>query len=63
MSDCASRLRRESSIFLLWMADVCHDVSFIGRLATYKYYHMDQVVGMALAEVDSILRKSKESKQ
>lgn len=24
--------------------------SFIGRLATYRYYNMDQVVGMALAE-------------
>jgi UDP-galactopyranose mutase len=29
-------------------------VSFIGRLATYRYYNMDQVVGMALAEVDKI---------
>lgn len=26
------------------------NVSFIGRLATYRYYNMDQVVGMALAE-------------
>ena len=25
------------------------DVTFIGRLATYKYYNMDQVVGQALA--------------
>lgn len=25
-------------------------VSFIGRLATYRYYNMDQVVGMALTE-------------
>jgi UDP-galactopyranose mutase len=25
-------------------------VSFVGRLATYRYYNMDQVVGMALAE-------------
>lgn len=25
------------------------DVSFVGRLATYKYYNMDQVVGQALA--------------
>ncbi len=24
-------------------------VSFIGRLATYRYYNMDQVVGQALA--------------
>ena len=27
-------------------------VSFIGRLATYRYYNMDQVVGMALAEFE-----------
>jgi UDP-galactopyranose mutase len=26
------------------------EVSFVGRLATYRYYNMDQVVGMALAE-------------
>ncbi len=25
------------------------DVWFIGRLATYRYYNMDQVVGQALA--------------
>ena len=25
------------------------DVSFIGRLASYRYYNMDQVVGQALA--------------
>lgn len=29
-------------------------VSFIGRLATYRYYNMDQVVGMALAEFDKL---------
>ena len=31
-------------------------VSFVGRLATYRYYNMDQVVGMALAEFDPLLR-------
>ncbi len=31
-------------------------VSFIGRLATYRYYNMDQVVGMALREAASIAR-------
>ncbi len=36
------------------LADAEKDVSFIGRLATYRYYNMDQVVGMALAEVDKI---------
>jgi UDP-galactopyranose mutase len=30
----------------------CSSVSFIGRLATYRYYNMDQVVGMALAEFE-----------
>lgn len=29
-------------------------VSFIGRLATYRYYNMDQVVGMALKEAKKI---------
>ena len=30
------------------------DVSFVGRLATYRYYNMDQVVGMALAEFEKL---------
>lgn len=30
------------------------NTSFIGRLATYRYYNMDQVVGMALAEFDRL---------
>jgi UDP-galactopyranose mutase len=29
--------------------------SFIGRLATYRYYNMDQVTAMALAEADKLL--------
>jgi UDP-galactopyranose mutase len=29
-------------------------VSFIGRLATYRYYNMDQVVGMALKEFENV---------
>lgn len=32
------------------------NVSFVGRLATYRYYNMDQVVGMALAEFDRLQR-------
>jgi UDP-galactopyranose mutase len=31
------------------MADATRDVWFVGRLATYRYYNMDQVVGQALA--------------
>lgn len=30
------------------------NVSFIGRLATYRYYYMDQVVAMALAEAERL---------
>lgn len=29
-------------------------VSFVGRLATYRYYNMDQIVGMALAEFEKL---------
>ena len=31
------------------LAATRRDVSFVGRLATYRYYNMDQVVGQALA--------------
>lgn len=31
-------------------------ISFIGRLATYRYYNMDQVVGMALTEWEYLTR-------
>ena len=31
--------------------------SFIGRLATYHYYNMDQVTGMAIAETDKLISK------
>ena len=30
------------------------NVTFVGRLATYRYYNMDQIVGMALAEFDRL---------
>jgi len=32
-------------------------VSFVGRLATYRYYNMDQVVGMALSEFEKLRGK------
>lgn len=38
------------------LADAEAGVSFIGRLATYRYYNMDQVVGMALAEVERLTK-------
>jgi UDP-galactopyranose mutase len=37
-----------------------HGVHFVGRLATYKYYNMDQIVGQALttyAKMTSATRK------
>ena len=39
------------------LAEAEANVSFIGRLATYRYYNMDQVVGMALTEADRLLRR------
>ena len=36
------------------LADKEEKVSFIGRLAAYRYYNMDQVVGMALAEFERL---------
>jgi UDP-galactopyranose mutase len=31
------------------LADATDKVTFVGRLATYRYYNMDQIVGQALA--------------
>jgi len=36
------------------LAEQSADVHFVGRLGTYKYYNMDQVVGQALAAVSKI---------
>jgi len=36
------------------LAEQEKNVSFVGRLATYRYYNMDQVVGMALAEFEKL---------
>jgi UDP-galactopyranose mutase len=33
------------------------DVTFVGRLATYRYYNMDQVVGQALATYRRLVAK------
>ena len=37
------------------LADDTPGVHFVGRLATYKYYNMDQVVAQALAEFERIV--------
>jgi UDP-galactopyranose mutase len=42
------------------LADRTPGVHFVGRLATYKYYNMDQVVAQALATYDKILGTKKE---
>jgi UDP-galactopyranose mutase len=36
----------------------CSEVTFAGRLATYRYYNMDQVVGQALATFRRIAERS-----
>jgi UDP-galactopyranose mutase len=36
------------------LAALAKHVTFVGRLATYRYYNMDQVVGMALAEFEKV---------
>lgn len=37
------------------LADARSDVHFVGRLATYKYYNMDQIVAQALTEYGKII--------
>jgi UDP-galactopyranose mutase len=39
------------------LADATGDVTFVGRLATYRYYNMDQIVGQALATFRRISAK------
>ena len=39
------------------LADREKNVTFVGRLAEYRYYNMDQVVGAALNAVDKILER------
>ena len=45
------------------LADATPGVTFLGRLGTYKYYNMDQVVGQALALYQRIERKHAASAQ
>ncbi|CUA81608.1 UDP-galactopyranose mutase [Gulbenkiania indica] len=39
------------------LAAACTDVTFVGRLAQYRYYNMDQVVGAALKTAENILAR------
>jgi UDP-galactopyranose mutase len=43
------------------LAEATDNVTFVGRLATYKYYNMDQVVGQALAAFKRLQRKFEEA--
>lgn len=40
------------------LADAEKDVSFVGRLAQYRYYNMDQVIGAALSCVEKLDARS-----
>jgi UDP-galactopyranose mutase len=42
------------------LADTTPNVWFVGRLATYKYYNMDQVVAQALATYEKIMGRKQE---
>jgi UDP-galactopyranose mutase len=41
------------------LADARPDVHFVGRLATYKYYNMDQIVAQALTVYSKIIGKKR----
>jgi UDP-galactopyranose mutase len=41
------------------LADLERNVRFVGRLATYKYYNMDQIVAQALTEYSKIVGMSR----
>ena len=45
------------------LADETEDVTFVGRLATYRYYNMDQIVGQALATFRRIDEKRERSRE
>ena len=43
--------------------DTLTDVTFVGRLATYKYYNMDQVVGQSLAAFKRLRKRHQNDAQ
>ena len=49
--------RRNTALYQRYqaLADATPGVTFVGRLATYRYYNMDQVVGQALATYQRLL--------
>jgi UDP-galactopyranose mutase len=42
------------------LADATPNVTFVGRLATYKYYNMDQVVAQALQTFDKLMGEGRD---
>ena len=44
------------------LAEATENVTFVGRLATYKYYNMDQVVGQALAKFKQLRQKHEDAR-
>lgn len=45
------------------LAEEESNVSFIGRLGTYRYYNMDQVTGMALTEAEKLVQRYQPSQK
>jgi UDP-galactopyranose mutase len=45
------------------LADATDNVTFVGRLATYRYYNMDQIVGQALATFRRIDDRRKQAQE
>jgi UDP-galactopyranose mutase len=45
------------------LADATDNVTFVGRLATYRYYNMDQIVGQALATFRRIDQKRRRARR
>ena len=43
------------------LAEKCPDVTFVGRLAQYRYYNMDQVVGAALTAASRVVARLRAS--
>jgi UDP-galactopyranose mutase len=39
------------------LADATPNATFVGRLATFKYYDMDQVIGASLAAFEKVRAK------
>jgi UDP-galactopyranose mutase len=45
------------------LADETEGVTFVGRLATYRYYNMDQIVGQALATFRRLDQKKRQDQE